>query len=299
LTTVGQRLFLFGGHTTTTGFVKDLWEAQLAIEQESHTIESIAWSFIGDGDGESQWPAARQGHSATVLHGQVVVFGGSYPAMALNDCWMLDPTTQCWTVLVPDPGPLPEPRAGHTAAAVGAGRMLVFGGNTSAATLSPELWCLELPAPGTAGSPQRAQQLRPTEVGDGLACTWSLLSVRGTPPSARIGHSATLVGSRLLVFGGRNLFGAAAGLEDGERGTDGGDAERCATVHVLETAVEPMCWATTRPSGEPPLLRTGHCAVAVSCHAVAVLGGLQPATGTVLSCEQAWCLDVLGLATDD
>ena len=80
LTAVGPgRLLLFGGHTFPGGFANDLWEGTLAIDPEVGADDdgcTVHWSFVGSGpDAEGQadvpWPPARQGHSATLQHGQV------------------------------------------------------------------------------------------------------------------------------------------------------------------------------------------------------------------------------------
>lgn len=76
---------------------------------------------------------------------------------------------------------------------------------------------------------------------------------------------------------------------------------------MLETAATPMRWMVARPAGRhAPPLRTGHCALptspsttptaaaALGC-GFSVIGGLEPSTGAVLSCEEVFTLDVLGL----
>eukprot|EP01052_Picozoa_sp_SAG31_P003228 SAG31_NODE_122_length_23797_cov_39.343812_25_plen_277_part_00 len=175
-------------------------------------MQSVEWRYIGSGQEAAQeqraWPEARQGHSATVQHGRILIFGGSYPAATLNDSWILDPcaaqfepysmavpgsstppvyisrvhesfrTTYLWFRVIPE-GAVPEPRAGHAAVAIDPARMLVFGGNTSAATMQPELWCLELSIIHTSGD-----HTMPSQAG-----RWSLIEVIGQRPAARIGHS--------------------------------------------------------------------------------------------------------------
>jgi len=42
-----------------------------------------------------------------------------------------------------------------------------------------------------------------------LTCTWKVIATNGNPPPARYGHSATLVGSSLLIFGGVGQNGDA------------------------------------------------------------------------------------------
>ena len=44
---------------------------------------------------------------------------------------------------------------------------------------------------------------------------WSRVLVQGTRPSARIGHSGVALGTKVVVYGGRNLFSS----DDSEQGT--------------------------------------------------------------------------------
>lgn len=269
LTALGNKLFLFGGHTLAHGFINDLWEAEVHFSDDNYgcagdyttgggggdpIVELLEWRRLGpfpsmhggadadgadadapgdDGQGADpaaaggggagqnppRWPTHRQGHSATVMDCGIVLFGGSYPAMALNDTWLLQPDTttatdsdadddahQLFVRAQPD-GPLPLPRAGHAAVTVDRRHLLIFGGNTSESTLAPDLWCLDTCA-GLDNLP-------------GSGYSWSEVSVTGMRPSARIGHSAVVLGQTVLIYGGRNLF------EEPEEHNSGGALARC------------------------------------------------------------------------
>ncbi len=331
LTAVGHRLYLFGGHTLTDGFTNDLWEAEAhfesavapAVEQlqsprkdaAAATVEPIVsfveWRRLGpktadrdadhDADGPAAaagdvaWPKHRQGHSATEMDCGIVLFGGSYPAMALNDTWILEPQTGAgtvdddarpWFVQVQPDGPVPLPRAGHAAVTVDRRHLLIFGGNTSESTLAPDLWCLDTAA---GGARQRF--------------AWSEVAVRGLRPSARIGHSAVVLGQSVLIYGGRNLFQADDDDDDDDDHDAGNEAETgltCGTVHVLNTATLPMSWSKVEPGGEKPRLRTGHSALAHPLgRGLLIIGGMQPRNEVVLPCDNLCYLDVLGLEEDE
>ena len=82
---------------------------------------------------------------------------------------------------------------------------------------------------------------------------WSRTEPTGTKPASRGGHSATLVGSRLFVFGG----------EDKSRKT-------LAELHCLDLAS--MAWSQPLAEGPAPSARTGHAAAACGS-ALYIFGG--------------------------
>jgi hypothetical protein len=106
-------------------------------------------------------------------------------------------------------------------------RMLVFGGGDFYSPLSNRVWALSL-APNL---------------------TWSQVTVTGTPPAARAGHSAIYdpVRDRMLIFGGAN--------EVQGWGTRYND--------VWELALSPgsPAWTLLHPQGTPPSARVEHTAI--------------------------------------
>jgi len=299
LTAIGDKLYLFGGHTLAHGFTNDLWEATVRFAPATQpgsepVVEELIWRCLGpparpepedededDDDGEAEpaaepvpWPHNRQGHSATVMRDGIVLFGGSYPAMALHDTWVFQPEHETFIEVEPAGTPPPK-RAGHAAVTVDNRNLLIFGGNTSEATLEPDLWCLD------TGS----------SIDD---YAWCEVAVGGTKPSARIGHSAVVLGQTVLIYGGRDLF------DQGEEGVDGAEQGEglCGTIHALNTRTQPMSWSAIEPAGPKPLLRTGHSALPhPSGRGMLVFGGMQPGNEEVLSCDEICLLDVLGVDT--
>mmetsp|Transcript_8151 Transcript_8151/g.20522 ORF Transcript_8151/g.20522 Transcript_8151/m.20522 type:complete len:429 (-) Transcript_8151:219-1505(-) len=77
----------------------------------------------------------------------------------------------------------------------------------------------------------------------------------GTPPAPRMCHSATLIGSRLYIFGGDN-------------NVDQIDEE--SPMHVLDT--ETMEWSTIPAAGTPPPMLSDHSAVRFE-HFLIIFGG--------------------------
>lgn len=123
----------------------------------------------------------------------------------------------------------PCARGGHTATLVGpvnpqkaSARIVVFGGHYD------------------AGLKNGFVYLNDTHVLDIDENTWSQPRCRGTAPEARYGHSAALVGSRVVYFGGK---GKSAHFRD---------------LHALDT--NSMTWFQGPSSGGAPSARTGHTA---------------------------------------
>lgn len=85
----------------------------------------------------------------------------------------------------------------------------------------------------------------------------SQTNIQGKPPCARCGHSCTMVGTMLVVFGGTSVDAAGRVVE-------------LSDVHILDTAASAtagagggaMAWFQPQTTGQAPAL-TGHAAVAV------------------------------------
>eukprot|EP00736_Rhodelphis_marinus_P008390 Rmarinus@m.22596 len=143
-------------------------------------------------------PAPRWAHTATTYGGCIVVVGGASIAACYNDVHVYCQKLNRWYQIEAfgDPCGLPAPRGGHSACLLGDG-LFIFGGNTLTESFG-DLWMLDL-------SPLAKWQ------GDG--CTpdpprlrWHRLDVAGFEPETCIGHSATRVGTRIILYGGRNFL---------------------------------------------------------------------------------------------
>ena len=112
-------------------------------------------------------------------------------------------------------GTLPLPRSNHTAVALDANHVLVFGGRYLVRPLN-DLYLF------TNG---RSFQLilfltHTLPITANRKNDWSVIKMQGTPPCARYSHCASLWGRRMVVFGGtdgKNLLG---------------------DVHILDTSTE-------------------------------------------------------------
>ena len=124
--TAGERLLLFGGQTTGSPFLGDLWE-----------LREQGWSEI----------SAEPGPSPRTLYGMIfdedrdylALFGGNTAQGPANDLWLFDSATNAWSQ-PPFEGEAPSPRFGHDMAWLRGGAAL-FGGRDETGDLN-DLWSL-------------------------------------------------------------------------------------------------------------------------------------------------------------
>ena len=171
-------------------------------------------------------PFERYQHTAVYdpVRDRMVVFGGDGDGGTFNDVWALSLSgSPAWSMLDPAGSP-PPARNRHTAFYDPVrDRMVVFGGyNRSGDTYYNDVWALSL-----AGTP-----------------AWSKLTPAGSPPAARLGHTAIYdpVRDRMVVFGG---------FANGGRRND---------VWALSLAGTPA-WSELTPAGSPPAPLWMHTAI--------------------------------------
>ena len=168
--------------------------------------------------GNAAGPRARTHHSATLVGGEVYVFGGCACAAgderggeALGDLWAFNGAEGTWRLVTGagDPGgvvggasaktkPLPaaetawhgapSPRSGHVAGAADDRFLLIFGGDESPSDTG-----------GSSGGRLADTQ---THVFDTWAQRWVRVAVTGKPPAPRAGHAACALGGGWYVSGG-------------------------------------------------------------------------------------------------
>ncbi|GMH36106.1 hypothetical protein BSKO_03974 [Bryopsis sp. KO-2023] len=202
-------------------------------------------------DGASK-PAPRYEHGMAVMGSKMFVIGGnSAGGRYLNDIWLFDFAALEWSQAStksptgpspppssepdapppPPPPPLP-PIAGHEVV-VWKNSLLVIGGHVKSKDATGELMVRVL---------------------DPQSMNWSILEPSGPAPTSRGGHTATLFGSKLFVFGGEDL--ARRPLGD---------------LNILD--LETMSWSQPEMHGRVPSARSGHVCVAVDDFMVIFGGG--------------------------
>tara|TARA_B110001452_G_scaffold267018_1_gene275430 strand:- start:1134 stop:2534 length:1401 start_codon:yes stop_codon:yes gene_type:complete len=192
-------------------------------------------------DGRTTIPGDREGHSAAVIGQRIYVFGGTWTddddsTIYMNDLHVLDVTCFAWS----RPSWLsttPIEREGHTASVVG-NFMYVFGGT----------W---------VDDDSNSVYLNDLHVFDAEAVAWSQPSTTGEAPTQREGHTASVVGTEVFVFGG-------AGLDKEDSSVNLCD------LHVLDTTT--LAWSQPQVSGASPQERRYHTAVVIDKR-VFIFGG--------------------------
>ncbi|KAI8475739.1 MAG: hypothetical protein J3K34DRAFT_480381 [Monoraphidium minutum] len=231
----------------------------------SGVVKEGEWVVISQDDGRKPLPRYEQG--AALIGSQIFVLGGHYAGRYLEDFWIYDLASLQWS------------QATAAAAAAGGGG----GGGGEAAPLlagaalppsaghSVTNWGDKLLVVGGHTKDKSPKSQIAARILDPATMEWIALTTTGDAPCARGGHSATLVGDRLYVFGG----------EDSRR-------RPLDDLHILD--LPSMEWSLIAVPGKPhakPPPRCGHAAVVLHDKLV-VFGG-----GSIANClSDCWVLDL-------
>jgi N-acetylneuraminic acid mutarotase len=140
----------------------------------------------------SQAPAARANHTAIWTGTKMIVWGLYGRGLAGGAVY--DPATDGWTPTSTTGAP--GPRAGHTAVWTGS-EMIVWGG-----------WVISIPPPPDGSDGLVFNTAAPLDTGgvyDPATDTWTTTSTVGAP-SPRVYHTGVWTGSKMIVWGGQDLF---------------------------------------------------------------------------------------------
>ncbi|OMO89491.1 Kelch repeat type 1 [Corchorus capsularis] len=213
-----------------------------------YDIENKLWfqpECTGSGSDGQVGPSPRAFHVAVSIDCHMFVFGGRSGSRRLGDFWVLDTDIWQWSELTSF-GDLPSPRDFSAASAIG-NRKIVMS---------------ELSAGMVVGMVKSGCQM--------LSLEWTELSVTGSPPPPRCGHTATMVEKRLLVYGGRGGGGpimsdlwALKGLID--------EGLYLNVLSILEENETPG-WTQLKLPGQTPSPRCGHT-VTSGGHYLLLFGG--------------------------
>ncbi|XP_072964441.1 protein GLUTELIN PRECURSOR ACCUMULATION 3 [Typha angustifolia] len=225
---VGKSKLVFFGGFADKRFLDDV-----AV----YDIENKLWytpECTGNGSDGQVGPSPRAFHVAVAIDCHMFIFGGRSGNKRLGDFWMLDTDIWQWSELTSF-GDLPSPREFSAASAIGNRRIIMYGGWDGKKWLS-DVYIL-----------------------DTISLEWTELSVSGTVPSPRCGHSATMVEKRLLIFGGRGGGGPIMG-------------DLWALKGLIEEENETPGWTQLRLPGQPPSARCGHT-ITSGGHNLLLFGG--------------------------
>ncbi|CAK9313398.1 unnamed protein product [Citrullus colocynthis] len=210
-------------------------------------VDSWRWGLAFD-----QWvalpvsgsrPPARYKHAAAVVDQKLYIVGGSRNGRYLSDVQVLDLSNLSWSGLKLQMNPgvgnsdgngsLVEafpPISGHSMVRWDK-KLIVLGGNLKGSSDRILVHCIDLETH-----------------------TWSVMETAGNIPIARAGHSATLFGSKIIMFGG----------EDSNR-------RLLNDIHVLD--LETLTWDEVEAKQSPPAPRFDHTAAMHAEHYLLVFGG--------------------------
>nr|POE81500.1 ring finger protein b [Quercus suber] len=202
-----------------------------------YDVDNKLWfqpECTGSGSEDQVCPSPRAFHIAVAIDCHMFIFGGRYGSKRLGDFWVLDTDIWQWSELTSF-GDLPSPRDFAAASAIGNRKIVMYGGWDGKRWLS-DVYVL-----------------------DTISLEWMELSVSGSLPPPRCGHTATMVEKRLLVYGGRGGGGPIMGDLWGLKG-------------LIEEENETPGWTQLKLPGQAPSPRCGHT-VTSGGHYLLLFGG--------------------------
>ncbi|KAG8186577.1 hypothetical protein JTE90_020871 [Oedothorax gibbosus] len=267
----GTRLLVFGGMVEYGKYSNELYEL---------AASKWEWKRLKPRSPKNMPPPCpRLGHSFTLIGNKVFLFGGlandsddpknNIPRY-LNDLYTLElRATSLWDIPAVHGTP-PPPRESHTAVAYTSkldkqSRLIVYGG-MSGCRLG-DLWQLDIET-----------------------MTWAKPSVRGISPLPRSLHSATLIGHRMLVFGGW----VPLVMDDNKAATH--EKEWKCTNTLASLNLDNMTWESLNLESYEdtvPRARAGHCSVAINNRLYIWSGrdGYRKAWNNQVCCKDLWFLE--------
>jgi len=176
-------------------------------------------------------PFPRYGHALPAIAtsaDELYLFGGFVQESARNDLYVFS-TRDLSTTLLETSGAIPSPRVGHAAALISSA-LLIWGGDTN-----------------TGGQEVTGPQDDSLYLLNLVSREWTRVIVNGLGPIGRYGHTVTMIGSKLFIFGGQ---------VDGEFLND-------MWAFDLNSLTSKPVWESYKPAhgNKKPPRRTGHVSV--------------------------------------
>ncbi|EYU19793.1 hypothetical protein ABFS82_06G087500 [Erythranthe guttata] len=217
------------GHTAVnigkskTVFFGGLVDKKFLNDVTVYDIDNNMWfqpECTGSGSDGNVGPSPRAFHIAVAIDCHMFIFGGRSGGNRLGDFWVLDTDIWQWSELTSF-GDLPSSRDFAAASAVGNSKIVMYGGWDGKKWLS-DVYVL-----------------------DTISLEWTELSVTGTVPPPRCGHSITMIEKRLLMYGGRGGGGPIMG-------------DLWALKGLIKEENEAPGWTQLKLPGQAPSPRCGH-----------------------------------------
>uniref|UniRef100_A0A0A9CZM9 Acyl-CoA-binding domain-containing protein n=1 Tax=Arundo donax TaxID=35708 RepID=A0A0A9CZM9_ARUDO len=202
------------------------------------------WVLLGPAEGSPR-PSARYKHAAELVEDKLYVVGGSRNGRSLSDVQVFDFRAFTWSALNPtrDSNQLSHennatdrlfPALASHSLVKWKNDLVVVAGNTRSSSSSSNkvsVWLIDV-----------------------QTNSWSALDTYGKVPIARGGQSVSLLGSRLIMFGG----------EDNKR-------RLLNDLHILD--LETMMWEEVKTEKGGPAPRYDHSAAVYADHYLLIFGG--------------------------
>ncbi|XP_066354108.1 acyl-CoA-binding domain-containing protein 5-like isoform X2 [Miscanthus floridulus] len=173
---VSSKMVVFGGDSG-----QRLLDDTKILNLEKLTWDSVPPKVCPSPSGHSMKLPACKGHCLVPWGNSVILVGGkTEPASDRLSVWTFNTETELWS-LIEAKGDIPAARSGHTVIRAGA-TLILFGGEDTKGKKRHDLHMFDL-----------------------KSSTWLPLNYKGTGPSPRSNHVATLYDDRiLLIFGGHS-----------------------------------------------------------------------------------------------
>ncbi|KNE91960.1 hypothetical protein PSTG_14631 [Puccinia striiformis f. sp. tritici PST-78] len=252
-TLVNDSIWIFGG-TDLNGCFKDVWKLDLETLSftkmkckgfEEDPSDDHITSFSDDDPNhwlssssnphrrpfrtlpKDHLPPPTRAHSATHLDGRIFIFGGGDGPNYFDVLYYLDTISLTWTKPRVK-GILPSTRRAHATVLYGT-QLIIFGGGNGSRALN---------------------DVHALDLSDLSNLEWRELAINGQSPLNRGYHSANLVGSKCIIFGG----------------SDGGEC--FSDIYILD--LESLTWIQVEV--EAPIARLAHTSTQVGSY-LFVIGG--------------------------
>ncbi|MBW0495652.1 hypothetical protein O181_035367 [Austropuccinia psidii MF-1] len=250
-TLVNEAIWIFGG-TDLIGCFKDVWKLDLEtfniskmkckgldhdLDLDSYNLSNsdlnISSSSISPFNkklrqsSKDHIPPPCRAHSATNLNSRIFIFGGGDGPNYFDDLYYLDTISLIWTKPKVN-GIIPSTRRAHATVLYG-NQLIIFGGGNGSRALN---------------------DVHALDLSDLSNLEWRQLAIKGKSPPNRGYHSANLVGSKCIIFGG----------------SDGGEC--FSDIHILD--LENLSWVQV--DIECPIARLAHTSTQVGSY-LFVIGG--------------------------
>lgn len=236
---VGSKIYSFGGYSSSEGY-----EVSGKIDIYVLDTDTLRWSplaYVTCGD---EVPFKRYGHTVAAHGRRIYLWGGRNDLSASNILHCFDVDSLTWTI-PPTTGKPPLAADGHSACVIN-DYMYIFGGFQD----------------DTEKFGQTVHRLNLNIL------EWEEVETYDVPPVSRDFHTASPIGTRMYIFGGRS--------SNEDIVNEHVKSEfYCNKIMYLNT--ENMKWCTPSTLGRPPCGRRSHSAVVYE-NKIYIIGGYNGIT---------------------